>query len=326
MVFVAAVSYQFLLNKKGGLLMSSPKNLISGGVRAPGFEGGTGWIKSQPLELIKLMAENKLVLVDFWTYSCINCQRTIPYLKQWWEKYQDKGLVIVGVHSPEFEFEKKAENVISAMEKYGVTWPVVQDNEFKIWRAYANNYWPAKYLVMPPGEIIYSHFGEGAYAETEALIRDSLTKLGYKLDQTKVAEVPEPGVRGGISPETYLGYMRGRFGNGEQIKQNVSSIYEIDGQLMGDLAYLLGEWTVFEEYALAGQGAQISYKFTAGEVNLVMRGEGKRVKVYIDGQPIKEVVIKESDLYNLYKGERKTAVLRLEFEAGVEAYAFTFGN
>lgn len=326
-LFVGAVSYQFLVDKKGGLQVT-PSAILTGKMRAPGFDGGTKWVNSDPLVLSELVEQKKVVLVDFWTYSCINCQRTLPYLKQWWSKYKDKGLVIVGVHAPEFEFEKKTENVESAMEKYGVTWPVVQDNEMKIWRLYANRYWPAKYLVTPPnGEIVYTHFGEGEYEETEMVIRGELEKLGYDLSGMSVEEENEILVRGGISPETYLGYDRGRFGNGEQIVADSLKEYEIKGGVMGDLAYLGGEWKVGEEFSVSGESSVIVYKFTGGEVNLVMNSESKKkVKVFVDDELVKTVEVEFADLYNLYKGEKKTAVMRLEFDQGIEAYAFTFGQ
>ncbi len=287
-LFVGAVSYQLLVDEMGGLQVT-PSAILTGKMRAPGFEGGK-WVNSEPLVLSELMSQKKVVLVDFWTYSCINCQRTLPYLKQWWSKYKDKGLVIVGVHAPEFEFEKKTENVASAMEKYGVSWPVVQDNEMKIWRAYANRYWPAKYLVTPPnGEIVYTHFGEGEYEETEMVIRSELEKLGYDLSGMEVEKEDESNARGGISPE--------------------------------------GGWKIEEEFSLAGESAAIVYKFNGGEVNLVMNSAVlKKVKVFVDDELIKTVEVKGADLYELYKGENMEAKMRLEFEVGVEAYAFTFGQ
>ncbi len=326
-VFVGALSYQYLLDKNGGLQLIRPKNIMMGDVNAPGFEGGTGWVGNNSQELKKLLSENKLVLVDFWTYSCINCQRTLPYLKQWWEKYKDKGLMIIGVHSPEFEFEKVMTNVEAAMRRYGVTWPVVSDNDYKIWRAYANHYWPAKYLINPDGKIIYTHFGEGEYEETEKIIRENLQKLGYDLSGTQLGKKSEAKMSGGQSPETYLGYERGRFGNGDQIRPDELKVYSSEEALMSDLAYLSGEWKVGEESAIAGKDAVIEYKFTGGEANLVMGSSNTgSVKILIDGKVEKIIPVKDHDLYNLYKGESKTGVIKLEFEEGVEAYAFTFGQ
>jgi thiol-disulfide isomerase/thioredoxin len=142
------------------------------GAAAPELEGGGAWINSQPLTLAGL--KGKVVLVDFWTYGCYNCTNTLPYVKQWWAKYKDQGLVIVGVHTPEFESEKILENVQSAVQREGIGWPVVQDNDRNIWSAYGNHYWPHFYLVEDRGQIIYDHIGEGAYDETERQIADAL--------------------------------------------------------------------------------------------------------------------------------------------------------
>jgi thiol-disulfide isomerase/thioredoxin len=152
---------------------AAPQPRPSGPV-APGFEGGGAWINSEPLNLTALGAEGKVVLVDFWTFGCYNCRNTLPYLKQWWEKYKDQGLVIVGVHTPEFNSERVLANVQDAVKEQGIAWPVVQDNDYAIWRAYGNRYWPRFYLVDERGQIIYDHIGEGAYEETEARIAGAL--------------------------------------------------------------------------------------------------------------------------------------------------------
>ncbi|HEX9373472.1 MAG TPA: redoxin domain-containing protein [Roseiflexaceae bacterium] len=143
------------------------------GRAAPGFDGGA-WINSEPLALPELMRQGKVVLVDFWTYGCYNCQNTLPYVRQWWEKYKDQGLVIVGVHTPEFDSERVLENVQEAVRREQIGWPVVQDNDYAIWRAYGNNYWPRFYLVDDRGQIIYDHIGEGAYDETDRQIAAAL--------------------------------------------------------------------------------------------------------------------------------------------------------
>lgn len=144
------------------------------GPLAPEFDGGGTWINSQPLKLADLTGQGKVVLVDFWTYGCYNCQNTLPYVKGWWEKYKDQGLVIVGVHTPEFAAERVLENVQAAVKDSGIGWPVVQDNDHTIWRAYRNNYWPRFYLVDRRGQIVYDHIGEGAYDETERQIAAAL--------------------------------------------------------------------------------------------------------------------------------------------------------
>lgn len=147
---------------------------LPAGPPAPGFDGGGDWINSPPLQLADLSKQGKVVLVDFWTYGCYNCQNTLPYVKQWWEKYKDQGLVIVGVHTPEFQSEHELANVQAAVREAGIGWPVVQDNDYTIWRAYRNNYWPRFYLVDHRGQIIYDHIGEGAYDETDRQIAVAL--------------------------------------------------------------------------------------------------------------------------------------------------------
>jgi thiol-disulfide isomerase/thioredoxin len=156
---------------------AAPKPRPSGPA-APGFDGGGAWINSKPLKLSELGAQGKIVLVDFWTFECYNCRNTLPYVKQWWEKYKDQGLVIVGVHTPEFDSERMLENVQEAVQRDGIGWPVVQDNDYTIWRAYGNHYWPRFYLIDERGQIIYDHIGEGAYEQTDAQIAAALAARG----------------------------------------------------------------------------------------------------------------------------------------------------
>jgi len=148
------------------------------GPAAPGFDGGGAWVNSEPLELAKLGVQGKVVLVDFWTFGCYNCRNTLPYVKQWWAKYKDQGLVIVGVHTPEFDSERMLENVQDAVKSQEIGWPVVQDNDYAIWRAYGNHYWPHFYLVDERGQIIYDHIGEGGYEQTDAQIAAALAARG----------------------------------------------------------------------------------------------------------------------------------------------------
>ena len=231
-VIVVAVIWQSI---NGRTIMTSVMQKVSGEVAAPGFEGGGNWLNSELLTLDGLLADEKTqaVLVDFWTYSCINCQRTIPYLRTWWDKYQDRGLVIVGVHSPEFEFEKEM-----AINKYGVGWPVVQDNEMKIWQAYGNNYWPRKYLINREGKIVYDHIGEGGYEETEKEIQKL---LDIELSSYQVTEEPfvADAPQGKLTPELYLNKRR-------QVSDQVK---------------LTGEWVVTDDYALAGNGAKLKLEY-----------------------------------------------------------------
>ena len=170
------------------------------------------WFNSEPFTIAEQLNRGNIVLIDFWTYTCINCVRTLPYLRDWHEKYADLGLVILGVHSPEFDFEYEAENVAEAIERLDVRWPVAQDNDFATWREFENNYWPAKYLFGPSGDVVYRHFGEGGYEETERLIRDALTAAGHDVSGVSAGLVePEPERDPGASDQTrelYGGYAR----------------------------------------------------------------------------------------------------------------------
>lgn len=293
---------------------------------APGFEGGSGWLNTEAvglkvdeeLDLKYLVGDGvgggktKAMLVDFWTYSCINCQRTIPYLKSWWEKYKDQGLVIVGVHTPEFEFEKDRENVRKAMDKYGVAWPVVQDNDYKIWEAYKNRYWPRKYLINASGVIVYDHIGEGAYEETEREIQALLGAEDMAVTEESNGGAGVWGSR--LTPELYInsrGQASGHLGKGR------------------DRVELQGEWVVRADFASAGKGASLKLLFRAGEVNLVMSLEGvdeKEVGVVVDSEENKLVKVVEDDLYKLWQGKLGQHELVMEFEEGIRVHAFTFGK
>lgn len=326
-VVVAAVIWQSLRSKQ---LISEPVNQIisTGGTRAPGFEGGGQWLNSEPLTLDKLREDKKAVLVDFWTYSCVNCQRTIPYLKSWWEKYKDKGLVIVGVHSPEFEFEKETVNVEMAINKYGVGWPVVQDNGMKIWQAYGNNYWPRKYLINSEGKIVYDHIGEGGYEETEGKIQEL---LDIEIASYPVTEEPKEGPMGFGMP----------FGDAQGKRQTPELYVNERGKSQGhlgkgmDKVELMGDWKIGEDYAETGEGARLKLEFQAGEVNLVMSfGQNLAlidrdpvlVQVSVDDESERSVVIQDNDLYSLWKGEFGKHTLEMSFDKGVRVHAFTFGK
>ena len=277
---------------------------------APGFSGGGTWLNSEPLDIEDL--RGKVVLVDFWTYSCINCQRTFPYLRAWWNKYKDRGLVIVGVHSPEFEFEKDTENVREATQKYGVAWPVVQDNDFVIWRAYKNHFWPHKYLVDQEGKIVYDRIGEGAYEETERRIQELLG-----IADVAVTQEPQTGSVGfgmGQTPELYVntkGRGSGHLGTGRNRVE------------------LLGDWQVAGDFSSAGKGARLRLDFKASEVNLVMSAPDsmeREVRVVVDGKAQEELTIGTDDLYPIWQGEFGRYVLEMEFDEGVRVHAFTFGS
>jgi cytochrome c biogenesis protein CcdA/thiol-disulfide isomerase/thioredoxin len=307
--------------------------------QAADFTGGTHWINSQPLSLKKEL-KGKVVLVDFWTYSCINCIRTLPYIKDWNAKYKDKGLVIVGVHSPEFEFEKKTENVVQAVKDFGIEYPVVQDNDFKIWSAYHNQYWPAHYLIDKNGAIRYTHFGEGNYVETENAIRSLLDES--PLTEKEAAPPAMP-----LTPETYLGYKRAEsYSPFMQIKIDQEETYTFSGQLSDDAVALHGKWQVGAESIQAQEdGADLLLNFEATKVHLVISppengGAGKSflVHVKLDGKEVPaefrsddmnqngEIEITKPREYTVLdlKQSYGRHIIEVVFPKGVQGFAFTF--
>ncbi|KKQ73682.1 MAG: hypothetical protein US96_C0056G0008 [Candidatus Woesebacteria bacterium GW2011_GWB1_38_5b] len=304
------------------------------GVKAPEIIPGGVWFNSEPLTLEQL--KGKVVIIDFWTYSCINCQRTLPYLRDWNEKYKDKGLVIIGVHAPEFEFEKNEKNVAQAIRDFNLTYPIVQDNDFATWRAYNNRFWPAKYFIDKEGYIRYSHFGEGAYDESEKVIQELLKEAGAT-DLSSEINNPTYQIQA-KTPEIYLGYGRiEHFASPETIKKDTLGTYSTPTNLGSNEVAYEGSWNVMEEYANPQKGSTLTLNFDSKEVFLVMRTKGApaKVKVYLDNKMqdfgednINGVVIVDNDqlykLINLSTPGRH--ILRLEFEDNnAELFAFTFG-
>lgn len=298
---------------------------------APGFEEGGEWLNSPALNIEDL--RGKPVLVKFWTYTCINCIRTFPFVNDWYEKYEDDGLQIIGVHTPEFEFEKDISNVEKALEDYGIEYPVVLDNDYKIWRSYKNRYWPAKYLIDANGCIVDEHFGEGAYEETELKIQKLLG-----VDE-EISAIESYKAEGSKTSERYLGYSRTEnFASNEGILLDEIASYSFPSLLALDEHAFAGEWLVSDERALAMPGAKLRLHFSAKEVYLVMRAsEASRVIVRLDGEIVDEfagedvvdgeVAVMQDRLYKLIKfSEFGEGNLELEFpEGGVEVFAFTFG-
>ena len=286
---------------------------------APEFRNVASWLNSEPLTLAGL--RGKVVLIDFWTYSCINCLRTLPYLKEWDRRYRDRGLTIVGVHSPEFAFERVESNVRENAGNLGVRYPIALDNDFGTWSAWHNRYWPAKYLIDRAGHIRYYHFGEGEYAQTEAAIR---TLMGDGLPPASNAkEAESDGLL--ITPETYLGFQRlARYG-GEAVVPGVERRYELPRKLYASEFAFGGTWRVEDERAVAGRDAHLRLAYRARDVFLVLSGTGE-VEVLVDGKPERRVMVRGDRLYTLVERERGgNHVLELRFEPGLAAYAFTFG-
>ncbi len=314
----------------------------------PSFDGAVEWLNSPPLAAEQL--RGKVVLVDFWTYSCINCIRSVPYVRAWAEKYKDQGVVVIGVHAPEFAFEKNIGNVKKAIEDFRLGYPVAVDNNFKIWRAFRNNYWPALYIADAKGQIRYHHFGEGDYEKSEAIIQQLLAETG---SQKAASDVVKPEVKGAqVAPdlgnirssETYIGYQRASdFVSPEGLKSDAAQDYTTAEPGLNEWG-LTGNWTVESEQATLNRaGGGITYKFSARDLHLVLgpRADGKpvRFQVSIDGKPPGEShgsdtdadgngTISQTRLYQLVRqaGEVRTRTFEVRFlDPGVEAFAFTFG-
>ena len=316
---------------------------------APPLAGATQWLNSPPLT--SEMLRGKVVLVDFWTYSCINCLRTLPYLKAWNEKYRDQGLIIIGVHSPEFAFEKDPGNVEKAIRDLGITYPVAMDNQFAIWNAYKNQYWPAHYLIDANGKIRHQHFGEGAYQETELMIQTLLKEAHHGVLATNegLVQVAGSGATAAAaeierSPETYLGYARQQnLASPEMIRKDVAAQYSAPRALKTNQWAFSGKWQVSaESAAVQASGGMISFRFQGRDLHLVLGardGKPVRFKVTLDGvapaadhgadiDAQGDGVIREQRLYQLIRQTGKTAIhtFRIEFlDADAEAFAFTFG-
>ena len=315
----------------------------------PPLNGAVQWLNSPPLDAQAL--KGKVVLVDFWTYSCINCLRTLPYVKAWAEKYRDQGLVVIGVHAPEFAFERDVGNVTKAMKELGINYPVAIDNDYKIWRAFNNEYWPAHYFADAQGRIRYHHFGEGDYAESERVIQQLLREAGSKTvadglinaDANGVQQAPD--MHQVLSPETYVGYQRAEHFVPETglVPDEVATYIPPTNLNLNDWS-LGGQWAVGAERATASAPAsRIVYRFHARDLHLVLGpgadGKPVRFNVSIDGQapgdahgvdvaPDGSGRVTEQRLYQLVRQTDavKDRTFTIEFlDPGVSAYAFTFG-
>lgn len=301
---------------------------------------GEHWFNSPPLTTD---LKGQVVLADFWTYSCVNCLRTLPYLKKWWEKYQDKGFLLIGIHTPEFDFEKEPVNVEKAVKELGIEWPVVMDNEYKNWNNFANHYWPAKYLADREGNIIYTHFGEGDYGQTESFIQ---SLLGTNLDRIPLLEQEEH-EHGSVcfipTPETYCGYARGFLANKGGYQEDKEAYYEVKEELPENSIALNGQFLASGEYVESRQsGSTLFLRFKATEVNLVLKTVSPKavVGVTLNTQKIPsslrgkdvnqegEVVITEPKMYNLLKSKDLVeGLLSIKAKEGnFQAYAFTFSG
>ena len=307
-------------------------------IRAPEFQKLGPWHNAEPFTLADI--KGKVVLVDFWTYSCINCIRTLPYIQGYWEKFGalkkangESAFVLLGVHSPEFVFEKSEENVADAIKRHGLTYPTAQDNLFGTWRAFANRYWPAKYLIDAEGYIRYTHFGEGGYEETESAIASLLQEIGVEGSKEGKESIEGTGRRN-LTPETYLGERSWpALGNGSLVPTDEETLYKAPEALELHKYYLVGEWQMIdrERQVLLSAEGEIRMKFLGGEINLVLGlEEGTKnieAEVEVDGELVKEILIDKDDLFHLFTGEygEHELILRIHGK-GVAGYAFTFGS
>jgi thiol-disulfide isomerase/thioredoxin len=287
---------------------------------APEFKDNQAWINSPPLTMASL--RGKVVLVDFWTYSCINCLRTLPYLKRWYDTYKDDGFVIVGVHTPEFEFEKDEDNVKRATERLGIRYPVALDNNYATWDAFANDAWPGHYLIDRDGIIRERHLGEGDYQETEEHIRELLNKT------PGAAPVQEPTFSRKLTPETYLGYARAEAYDFELVRDRANRYAQSETPGPNKVS-LRGEFIVGKESVVAGDDAELILNFNASQVYLVLSGfSDVPMRISLDDKEYGQLLIKEPRMYEIVdlKNELGRHLLKLEIPKDISAYAFTFGG
>lgn len=315
--------------------------------KAPELEGISGYINTSP-ETLKEEIKGKVVLYDIWTYSCINCIRTLPYITSWNEKYKDQGLVIIGIHSPEFDFEKDINNVQTAVKKYGITYPVVLDNDMKIWKAFENRYWPRKYIADDQGYIRYDHIGEGNYDETEKVIQKLLDERaanqGTNTTVTKsLVDIPEQDLSGFRTPELYFGYKfvsgRNQLGSMEGFDPEKTVDYSIPSNIELHKFYPIGKWkNLPDSMELDSDTGSVKLLFHAKDVNIVSEGESE-IHVYVDDKPLEEndkgkdisdgniLRTKGAGLYNIISSSgAQTHELELKIEPrGFKMFTFTFG-
>jgi thiol-disulfide isomerase/thioredoxin len=317
--------------------------------KLPHLDRATGWLNTPRLRPADL--KGKVVLVDFWTYTCINWRRTLPYLRAWSQKYSDQGLVVLGVHTPEFSFEKDIDTVRRIAKAQGVEYPIAIDSDYAIWDAFNNNYWPALYFVDAEGRIRHHQFGEGEYEKLESIIQQLLAEAGKSPPATRTLPIEANGAEAAAdwnnirSPETYLGYARmDSFVSPGGGAPDRARVYSAPAMLKLNQWALTGNWTIKREFAVsrAGKGS-IAYRFHARDVHLVMapetRGKPVRFHVTVDGKPPGEAhgvdidaegrgIVDEPRMYQLIRQRGPVADRQFEVEfldTGAEVYAFTFG-
>jgi len=312
------------------------------------FDGATGWLNSEPLTPQGL--RGRVVLVDFWTYTCVNWLRTLPYVRAWATKYESAGLTVVGVHTPEFGFEGDIDNVVAHTRKLGVDYPVAIDSDYRVWGAFANRYWPAVYIADAQGRLRFHHFGEGEYERTEMVIQQLLLDAGARDLDLDLVSVEPRGLEVAAnwqalkSPETYLGYAQSSGFASEGVANDQPYEYGAASSLPRNAWDLTGNWTVGRHAATSNSsGARVTFTFHARDLNLVMgprvRGDTIRVVVTLDGRPVGDDhgtdvdadgrgTIRDQNTYQLIRqpGRITDRTCEIEFlDAGAEVYCFTFG-
>jgi thiol-disulfide isomerase/thioredoxin len=323
------------------------------GPQAPEFPAGLEWLNSPPLTVAAL--RGKVFLVDFWEYTCVNCLRTLPYLRAWHERYAEKGLVIVGVHTPEFAFARESQNVARAVKTLGLKYPVANDRDYKVWNSYGNRYWPAKFLFDAQGRLRYVHFGEGAYGDTEqriqTLLREAKSDLSLPPLMEPVRGEDRPGaVCYPVTPELYAGHLRGLIGNADGFRKDQTATYKDPGKYQDGSLYLSGVWHSGPEGLRHGRATPapkdyVALRYHALEVNCVLKPErGKPVKVVVtqDGKPVRPadrgddlragtggetyLLVEEPRMYRIIKNAAFGSYdLKLACaQEGLGVYAFTF--
>lgn len=317
--------------------------------KTPELVGISGYLNTEnELTISELNKQGKIVLIDFWTYTCINCIRTLPYLTSWDEKYGNKGLEIIGVHTPEFNFEKKYENVQDAIKKYNIKYPVVQDNDYATWTAFENRYWPRKYLIDTQGNIRYDHIGEGGYEETEEKIKELLNEIGKDVSKIETSQENNQGFALKKTPELYAGYSfalsRGQnIGNILGMQPEATIYYSLPNAFFNDVIYLEGTWKSNpDDLELVGENGLVILGFIGNSVNIVAENLENSVimEVFIDGNYISEnqagsdiqfedgksfIKIDKPQLYNVVDGNYGRYELKLKASNGFAFNAFTFG-
>jgi len=315
--------------------------------KAPNLVGIEHYLNTTPEELTKEI-ENSVVLYDIWTYSCINCIRTLPYITSWDEKYSDQGLLIVGIHSPEFEFEKNPENVKIAIEKYNINYPVVLDNDMKTWKAFENNYWPRKYIADHEGNIRYDHIGEGGYQETEKIIQQLLDERANALEVktspiislVSIEEFEHTLFR---TPELYFGYKfaqnRNQLGSQEGFQPSRTVTYTEPTNIELNKFYPIGNWKNHEDgMELTTLNGSIKLSFNAKEVNIVTENNAQ-LEIFLDGVPLTEkysgtdivsgnqLIVSDPGMYNIINSDTSIShIMEIQIKGkGFQAFTFTFG-